>query len=170
MSAPLHFQPQLGSAVDEQNRLTIYRPRLADAGSPYDLEFQYSIFRDEKPFEGIGLFVTDSWARERTGTERVFAIDMSTPQALSSAFALKSSFGIDGDDLTFLIGLAHGLVAVFQSRKDNAYPVRYIALGDVEALRKRGLTIDSRIDVTTDGNALLAQVVVPPNRSLEELA
>ncbi len=147
MSAPLHFQPHIGCAVDEQNRLTIYRPRLADAAAPYDIEYQYSIFRDEKPFEGIGLFVTDSWARDRTGAERVFVIDLSTPQALRSAFALKASFGIDSDDLTFLRGLAYGLVAVFQSRRDNAYPVRYIALGD---------------DVTTDGSPLLAQTVVPP--------
>lgn len=147
MSAPLHFQPHTGCAVDEQNRLTIYRPRLADAVAPYDIEYQYSIFRDEKPFEGIGLFVTDSWARDRTGAERVFAIDMTTPQALSSAFALKASFGIECDNLTFLRGLAYGLVAVFQSRRDNAYPVRYIALGD---------------DVATDGSPLLAQIVVPP--------
>ncbi len=147
MSAQLHFQPQIGCAVDEQNRLTIYRPRLADAEAPYDLEYQYSIFRDEKPFEGIGLFVTDSWARERTGPERVFAIDMTTLQARSSVLALKASLGIDSDDLTFLRGLAYGFVAVFQSRRDNAYPVRYIALGD---------------DVTTDGSALLAQIVVSP--------
>lgn len=170
MSAPLCFKPQTGCAVDEQNRLTIYRPRLVPAEAPYDIEYQYSIFRDDKRFEGIGLFATDSWVRDRTGDERVFAIDLTTPQAISSAFDLKASFGIDSDDLTFLRGLAYGLVAVFKSRRDNPDLVRYIVLGNAVALQERGLSIDSRINVTADGRAILAQIVVPPNPSLQEHA
>lgn len=168
MSAPLHFQPQLGSAVDEENRIAIYRPRLVPAEPPYDIEYQYLIFKDDKRFEGIALFVTDSWARGRNSSEQIFVIDLATAQAIDSALDVKSSLGLVGDDLTFLRELSRGLVAVFQSRTDNANVVRYIVVTSVRALVARGLNDTSQLEVLEDGRAILAQAVVPANGSADE--
>jgi len=168
MSAPLHFQPQLGSAVDEENRIAIYRPRLVPAEPPYDIEYQYLIFKDDKRFEGIALFVTDSWAKGRNSPEQIFVIDLATAQAIESALDVKSSLGLVEDDLTFLRELSRGLVAVFQSRTDNANVVRYIVVTSVKALIARGVNDTSHLEVLEDGRAILAQIVVPANGSEDE--
>jgi len=152
MSAPLHFQPHIGSAVDEENRIAIHRPRLVPAEAPYDIEYQYPIFKNDKRLEGIALFVTDSWARGRSSSEQVFVIDLVTAHAIDSAL-----------DLTFLRELSHGLVAVFQSRTDNAHVVRYIVVTSVRELVARGVNDTSQLEVMEDGRAILAQVIVRAN-------
>lgn len=170
MSAPLRFQPQLGSAVDEENRIAIYRPRLVPAEAPYDIEYQYLIFKDDKRFEGMSLFATDSWARVRNSSEQIFVIDLATAEAIDSALDVKSSLGLVEDDLTFLRELSRGLVAVFQSRTDNANVVRYIVVTSVRALVARGVRDTSHLEVLEDGRAILAQALVPANGSMDEHA
>lgn len=158
---PLNFVAQYESAVDVGTGLLIHSPRLLPATAPDDIEYQYSIYRDGLPWDGLGLFGSEAMEDRGGRQQRVFTLDMGRDPVLDSVFRLKRALGSKDDDFDFLQGLARGLVAVYETRTDNDAEVRYVALTRAGLLEDRGIALDGEMGKTEAGEIILAEVVVP---------
>jgi hypothetical protein len=73
----------------------------------------------------------------------------------------KADFGSTDEDLTFLRGLAQGLVLAYAGQMDNEDNLRYIAVTSVEALDQAGVPIAGAIPVLPDKKVVLGEAAVP---------
>lgn len=158
---PLNFKPQRGSAIDINNGLVIYRPRILPAEAPDDIEYQYAIYRDDQPYDGLGLFGTDAITNETEHLQRVFTLDLGRDWVLDSIFGFKRALGSEDEDIDFLRGLARGLVAVFESRTDNDEELCYVAVTKAVLLIERGIPLPDDLKRSATGEIVLAEVIVP---------
>lgn len=161
---PLNFQPQLRSSFDPIHRVSIPQPRILPATLPEGqegTEYQYAFIRDGKMIGGLGFFGTDVEVEIAGRKEWVFTLDLGHDWLISSMVEFKQVLGDADDDLTFVRGLANGLVMAYAGRTDNEDNLRYVAVTTSAALAAAGVAIPAETEISADGLIVLAQVVVP---------
>jgi hypothetical protein len=156
----IHFEAARGSAVDRQNDLTIYQPRMQPTDTADEVEYEYAIYRGDVRY-GLWCLGTSHLTQVEGRVVRIFTLDLGRDWVSKSFWELKKEISISGDDLNFLVGLAEGLVKVFQSRTDNDAEVRYVALSQELALQDRGIVAPKNLARLPNGSLILAEVVVP---------
>ena len=157
---PLHFEAARGSAVDHQNGLVIYQPRIEPRSIPDEAEYQYPIYRGEK-LHGIGFFGICKEIEEEGQPTQLFTMDLGQAWVLDSILELKQQLEIDGDDFDFMQQLADGFVKVFQSRKNNREAVHYLALTQEATLLAQGIRTPHGIPRIANGQLILAELRLP---------
>ena len=161
---PLNFTPQPGSAVDQSNGIIITSPRLLPASPPEDPshnEYQYMLYVDGVRVDGLGLFGSEVMLEAEGRRERVFTLDIRRDWVLDSIFGFKQTLGNTDDDLTFLIGLAQGLVLANMDRSGSKYGIRYLAITTHEVLARRGINhVQAKLPFVA-GEVVLAEAFVP---------
>ncbi len=161
---PLNFTPQPGSAVDQGNRIVITSPRLLPASPPEDPshnEFQYLFYVDGVRVDGLGLFGSEAMVETEGGRERVFTLDIGRDWVLESIFSFKRTLGNKDDDLTFLTGIAQGLVLANMDQRSSKYGIRYLAITRHGALARRGIDhLQTKLPLAA-GEIVLAEAFVP---------
>ncbi|MCS4235466.1 hypothetical protein [Stenotrophomonas sp. BIGb0135] len=161
---PLNFTPQPGSAVDQDNRVVITSPRVLPASPPEDPshdEYQYLFYVDGVRVDGLGLFGSEAMMEAEGGHERVFTLDMGRDWVLESVFSFKRILGSTDEDLTFLIGLAQGLVMANMDQSSSKYSIRYVAVTTDDALSRRGIN-PSQMNLPSEaGRIVLAEGRIP---------
>ncbi|MET0617600.1 MAG: hypothetical protein ABWZ54_07490, partial [Luteibacter sp.] len=158
---PVHFEAAHGSAVDSENRLVIYRPRIEPGTVPDEIEYQYAIYQNDDIRDGIGIFGLNVRIEENGEIVRLFTLDLGQPQVIESIQKLQRRLAIEGDEFAFLHGLADGLVKVFQGRTDNTEAVQYVALTQEASLQAMGLSVPEGLPRLPNGQFVLAQAVIP---------
>lgn len=156
----LHFEAARGSAVDHQNGLVIYQPRIEPRSIPDEAEYQYPIYRGEK-LHGIGFFGLCKEIEEDGELTQLFTMDLGQAWVLESIIELKQQLEIDGEDFDFVQQLADGFVKVFQSRKNNRKAVHYLALTQEAALLAQGIRAPDGISRLANGQLILAELRLP---------
>lgn len=161
---PLNFKPRPGSAVDQDSGVVITAPRLLPASPPRDpnhTEYHYLIYQEGVRVDGLGLFGSEAMEESENGRERVFTLDLGQDWVLTSAFSVKRTLGNTDDDLTFLCGLAEGLILANMDQRSSKCNLRYLAVTTTEALGRRGITdAPGRLRMVA-GKILLAEAFVP---------
>lgn len=157
---PLNFVPQRGAAVDNENGLTIFRPRMLPAEKPDDIEYQYTVYLNGSPFDGLGLFGTEEILIENGEKLINFTLDFGRDWVINSIFSLKNSLENKDDDFSFLTAIAKGLIATFVCRKDNDENIRYMATTKASLLNARDIKVPSEISQNQD-RIVLASVFIP---------
>lgn len=164
---PLHFESNVGSAIDRNSGLTIYPPRIVPASPPEDPnhdEYQYGLYRNGERIDGLAVFVTDESIERAGDRERIFTLDLGRDWVLDSILSLKKSLHSDDDDFDFLQGLAKGLLLVYQTRPKLTYKVRYIAITSKSMLDKHGIApsrTNTSIDLSKfDDQILLSELFI----------
>jgi len=152
----LHFVAAHGSAVDSINGLVIYRPRIEPGSTPDEVEYQYTIYKNDGTHSGVGLVGLNVMI-EDAETVRILTLNLAQPQAIKSMLRVKQRLGIDGDDFEFIHRLAEGFVRAFESRTDNTEAVHYVALTQEEPLRNVGLVIPADLPRLPNGQVVLAE-------------
>jgi hypothetical protein len=153
----LRFLAAYGSAVDSANALVIYRPRMQPTSTPDEVEWQYSIRRDDGTREGLGFFGLRVVIEEAGEAVRLFTMNLGQPQVIKSMLSMKQRLHIDGDDFEFIHRLAEGFVKAFESRTDNTEVVRYLALTEDASLKDVGLTAPADLTRLSNGQVVLAE-------------
>lgn len=166
------FVAAKGSAIDKENALIIYTPRMLPAQSPDNVEYQYSFYRDDDNIDGLGFFGSGLIVNENGRAQQIFTLDLGREGVLNSIFdRLKKSLRNKDDDIRFLKYLAQGLVTVFESRTDNDNEVRYIAITRSDLLASRGINVPAELENSLseiflpEGAIILAETVVPAHSS-----
>lgn len=161
---PFNFTPQPGSAVDQSNGIVITSPRLLPASPPEDPshnEYQYMFYVDGVRVGGLGLFGSETMVEAEGRRERVFTLDISRDWVLDSIFGFKRTLSNTDDDLTFLTGLAQGLVMANMDQSSGKYGFRYLAITKHEVLARYGIShFQERLPLVA-GEILLAEAFVP---------
>lgn len=161
---PLSFQPRSHSSYDPTSDVSIPRPRILPttlANGEGGTEYQYSFFRGEDRIGGLGFDGPDVVVETEGCREWVFTFDLTREQTIQSMLRSKEDFGSTDEDLTFLRGLAQGLVLAYAGRTDNEDNLRYVAVTSVEALDQADVHITGAIPVLSDGRVVLAEAAVP---------
>ena len=154
---PLHFAAAHGSAVDSINGLVIYRPRIEPGSTADEVEYQYTIYKEDGTHSGVGLVGLNVMIEEAGETVRLLTLNLARPQAIKSMLRVNPRLGIDGDDFGFIRRLAEGFVRAFESRTDNTEAVRYMALTQDAPLREVGLVVPPDLPRLSSGQVVLAE-------------
>ena len=157
---PLHFEAARGSAVDHQNGLVIYEPRIEPRSVPEEAEYQYPIYRG-KTLHGIGFFGLCMVIDEHGEQTQLFTMDLGQVPVLEAMLRLKQRLEIDGDDFEFVQQLANGFIKVFQSREYSRIPVRYLALTQGAVLLELGMHAPEGLPHLSNGQIILAELRLP---------
>jgi hypothetical protein len=157
---PLHFEAAHGSSIDRVNGLEIFRPRLVPRPEKDAIAYEYALYKGDvrHSISCIGMHVE---VEEEDSVTDLFTLELSEGWILLSIAKLKKDLAIDGDEFTFVKGLAEGLVRVFQSRITIARPTRYVALADLTSLTAHGLTPSRDLHRLSNGQIILAEVALP---------
>jgi hypothetical protein len=164
MTMPLSFQPRSHSSYDPTSDVSIPRPRILPttlASGEGGTEYHYSFFRGEDRIGGLGFDGRDVVVETDGYREWVFTFDLTREQTIQSMLRSKADFGSTDGDLTFLRGLAQGLVLAYAGQMDNEDNLRYIAVTSVEALDQAGVPIAGAIPVLPDKKVVLGEAAVP---------
>jgi hypothetical protein len=156
----LHFVAAYGCAVDSANSLVIYPPRMEPGPKPDEIEYQYSIYKNDDTRDGLGFFGLHTLIEEAGETVRLFTMDLGQPQVINSMLNVKERLQVDGDGFDFIRGLAEGLVKAFESRTDNTEAFRYVALTQEGPLQNIGLVVPAHLPRLSNGQVVLAEVLV----------
>lgn len=156
----IHFEAALGSAVDSQNGLVIYEPRMQPGRTPDEVEYQYAIYQGTHR-DGLGCFGLSTQIEEDGQPVSLFTLDLGQDWVIDSMVKLKQRFHIEGDVFEFVQGLAEGLVKVFETRTDNTNAAHYVALTQEAPLRVAGLNVPDPLSHLSNGQIILAEVRVP---------
>jgi len=73
---------------------------------------------------------------------------------------VKERLEVDGDGFNFIRGLAEGFVKAFESRTDNTEAFRYVALTQEGTLKNIGLFVPAHLPRLSNGQVVLAEVLV----------
>jgi hypothetical protein len=157
---PLRFEAAHGSAIDANNDLKIFQPRMQPTATPDEVEYQYPIYKGEK-LHGIGCFGLCTLIEEEGEPTQLFTIDFGQDWVLKSIMQLKQRLEVDGDDFDFVHQLADGFVKVFQSRKHNPQAVHYLALSQDVCLREAGVRFPEELVRLSNGQIILAELRLP---------
>ncbi|MNT79267.1 hypothetical protein D3C72_2185850 [compost metagenome] len=80
---------------------------------------------------------------------------------LESIFSFKRILRNTDEDLTFLIGLAQGLVMANMDQSSSKYSIRYVAVTTDDALSRRGIN-PSQMNLPSEaGRIVLAEGRIP---------
>ncbi|WP_217539216.1 hypothetical protein [Stenotrophomonas sp. GbtcB23] len=160
----LSFQPRSHYSYDPTSDVSIPRPRILPttlASGEGGTEYHYSFFRGEDRIGGLGFDGRDVVVETDGYREWVFTFDLTREQTIQSMLRSKADFGSTDEDLTFLRGLAQGLVLAYAGQMDNEDNLRYIAVTSVEALDQAGVPIAGAIPVHPDKKVVLGEAAVP---------
>lgn len=156
---PLHFEAAHGCAVDRQNGLEIYQPRMEPGRVPDEVEYQYPIYQGSQR-HGFGCLGVCTVIEDDGQPVRLFTLDLGQGWVIDWILKLKQQLQIDGDTFDFVQRLAEGLVRVFQSRTDNTEAAHYVALTQDAALREYGISVPDGLSHLSNGQLVLAEVRV----------
>lgn len=165
---PLHFTPRERSAIDLTSGVSIPRPRMlpsTEAHGAGTIEFQYAFLRDGGRIGGMGVFGYEAVVYRAGGQEWACTLDLTPDWVLEDMLRFKKTLGNTDDDLTFVAGLAQGLVNAFAGQTNNTDAMRYTAISDVDALASVGIEVPSAYQRLTDGKVVLADAYVPAHAS-----
>lgn len=165
---PLSFEATLGSAIDRQHDLEIFRPRVVPTNHPDEAEFQFPIYRFGKG-HGLACNGVDQLTREAGRTVRTTTLDLSRNGTIAYIKELKHWLALPGDELSFLLGLADGLAKSFQGETDNYNKeLRYLVVADDATLTSHGIPAPTRLPRLSDGRSVLASMDVPMHPFTED--
>jgi hypothetical protein len=157
---PLNFKPQSRSAIDMDTGIVIHTPRMLPASPPENpdhTEYQYMFWRNSEIIGALAVFVSSMMVEKPGHKEQVFMLDLGRNLALDSMLRFKNALNNDDDEFTFLQGLAHGLVAVFENRYWVAYDLRYVAVTKLALLAEHGVAVPAGVELVPTGMMPLAQ-------------
>ena len=158
---PLRFEANDGSAVDRQHGIEIFESRIQPTGKPGEAEYQFGVYQGENRY-GFGCNGTEHVARDGGRTQRTFVLDLGQEATLDWALKLKGWLAFPGDELSFLWGLADGLVKTYQGRTDNYdEDVRYEVVIGQDALQRHGIPAPQDAPHEAGGQILIAAVDIP---------
>ena len=161
---PLDFEPRPGSAVDERNGIVIAAPRVLPASPPEDrvhAEYQYLLHVQGEHVDGFGIFGSDEFTGQDDARERRFTLDLRRDVFLKAALRFKESIGNTDDELTFLQGLAQGLVMASIDESSTKYSILYVAITSRNALDRCGITSVAADSDSLDSDIALVEARVP---------
>jgi hypothetical protein len=164
----LHFMPRERSAIDLASGVSIPRPRVLPSTEVHgagSIEFQYAFLRDGERIGGMGVFGYEAVVDRAGGQEWTCTLDLTPDWVLEDVFRFKKALGNTDDDLTFVEGLAQGLVNAFAGQANNTDAMRYTAISSVDALARVGVEISAAYQRQTDGKVVLADAYVPAHAS-----
>lgn len=161
---PLQFVPRERSAIDLASGVSIPRPRMlpsSDAGGGRTIEFQYAFLRDGERIGGMGVFGAEAVAERAEGREWLCTLDLTPVWVLEDMLRFKKSLGHTDDDITFVAGLAQGLLNAFAGQADNKDARSYVAVTSVASLDQAGVPVMAAVPVLFDGTVVLAEFAMP---------
>ncbi|MGO4701407.1 hypothetical protein AB4083_08880 [Dyella sp. 2RAB6] len=147
--------------MDRQHGIEIFESRTLPTGKPGETEYQFGVYQGENRF-GFGCNGTQQVAHDGDRTQRTFVLDLGQDTTLDWALKLKGWLAFPGDDLSFLWGLADGLIKTYQDRTDNYdEDVRYEVVIAKDALQRHGMAAPQGATQESDGQILVAAIDIP---------
>jgi hypothetical protein len=129
------------------------------------VEYQFSFRIGDERIDGLGVFGTEQVVATSGPPERVYAIDLSSASALKSMLRSKESLAATDDDLTFLRGLARGLVYAIVGQHDNGERLSCLAYTSAEALSSLGIPVHVSMDTLEQEVIVLAEASVTAHQA-----
>lgn len=164
----IDFRPRGTSSFDQQSGVHIPLPRMLPhtfVDGREGVEYQFSFRRGDERLDGLGVFGTEQVIENHGQQEWLYTIDLSSESALKSMLRSRDSIGATDDDITYICGLARGLVNVFAGQDDNTENLLYVAFTSAEALSSLGIPVPGNSQNLADGAIVLAEVRVPAHRT-----
>lgn len=164
----LNFQPKPSSSFDANHQLSIPHPRIVPAvlaDGREGTEYQFAFIRNGEALGGLGLVGPDEVVQKDGRREWVFTLDLGPERLIRSVLDLKRVLNDTDDDLSFVRGLAWGLVAAFAGRTDNRTDVKYRVVTTRDGLTRAGVSVPDNVGESSTSGICLAEVAVPARRT-----
>ena len=154
------FKPRDNSSFDQGSGVSIPLPRILPHTFPDGIEYQFAFRRGDELVGGLGVYGAEQVVERPGRREWVYNLDLSSVSVLKSMLRSKQALGIADDDVTFLCGLAQGLVNVFAGQTNNTDNLHYVAFTRQTGLTQLGLAVPEGAAMLPDGTIVLAEVYV----------
>lgn len=159
----LDFQFRAGAAFDPASGLVIPHPRIQMdtlTNGVRVTEYQFAFYRNQRMTWRLGFLGPDALVDAAGHREWIFTFDLGHDWLVASVLDLKRAIRHEGDDLSFLRGLARGMALAYAGQPDSEENMRYKVITTTAALTAVGIPISRNLPVSPLGIAVLADVFV----------
>jgi hypothetical protein len=156
----MNFESTGSVAIDRQYDIEIYVPRILPGDGLDEQEYQYHV-RVKGRSDGIGFFGTSSSKKVGDHQEIRSVLSLSPDGVLEWFLNLKRELAVPGDDYSFLVDFAHGLLAVFAADSSLFTNYGYAIQASEASLARLSVQVPPDAKRGHDGNLVLAELYVP---------